>query len=168
MQVLQAGPHKLMLLELDSEFVSNIAKEAGFEFRVEDSPRTLVLDLLATDRQAPLLLFDAADPGNLGWFSRCNFYVDGRSGAVMQTPIAVANLRDRSGHTLPNSVRLQISKELPVTFRMPGKQAVTEQVVYAVLYNLLNALLNTGVGVCGGTVVRPLAGRTETRGSSKN
>jgi hypothetical protein len=168
MQVLQAGPHKFMLLELDSEFVSSIAKEAGFEYRVEDSPRTLVLDLLATDRQAPLLLFDAADPGNLGWFSRCNFYVDGRTGAVMQTPIAVANLRDRSGHTLPNSVRLQISKELPMTFRMPGKQAVTEQVVYAVLYNLLNALLNTGVGVCGGPVVRPLAGRTETRGSSKN
>ena len=31
----------------------------------------------------------------------------------------------------------------------------------AVLYNFLNALLNTGVGVCGGNVVKPLAGRTE-------
>src|SRR3954454_21083763 len=142
MQVLQAGQHKFMLLELDSEFVSSIAKDAGFEHRISENPRAIVLELLAAERQAPLLLFDAADPGNLGWFSRCNFYVDGRTGSVMQTPIAVANLRDRSGHTLPNSVRLQISKELPVTFRMPGKQAVTEQVVYAVLYNLLNALLN--------------------------
>jgi len=146
MQVLQAGPHKYMLLELDSDFVASIVKDAGFEFRVEDTPRCLTLDILAAGRQAPLLLFDASDPGNLGWFSRCNFYVDGRSGAVMQTPISLSNVRDRTGHTLPNSVRLQISKELPVNFRMPGKQAVNEQVVYAVLYNFLNALLNTGVG----------------------
>lgn len=47
---------------------------------------------------------------------------------------------------------------------MPGRQAVSEQVVYQVLYNLLNALLNTGVGVCGGPTVKPLAGRTETIG----
>ncbi|MGH8336517.1 MAG: hypothetical protein ACRETL_06820, partial [Gammaproteobacteria bacterium] len=101
----------------------------------------------------------------LGWFSRCQFYVDGGSGAVLQTPISVANQRDRGGHLLPHSVRLQISKELPASFRLPGKQAVTEQVVYNVLYNLLNALLNTGVGVCGGSVVKPLAGRTETHGA---
>ncbi|MEO7145030.1 MAG: hypothetical protein ABI165_16150 [Bryobacteraceae bacterium] len=165
MQVLQAGPHKFLLLELDVEFVSNIAKQAGFEFKLEDNARTMVLDLTAVDRQAPLLLFDAADPGNLGWFSRCQFYVDGGSGAVLQTPISVANQRDRGGHLLPHSVRLQISKELPASFRLPGKQAVTEQVVYNVLYNLLNALLNTGVGVCGGSVVKPLAGRTETHGA---
>jgi hypothetical protein len=48
---------------------------------------------------------------------------------------------------------------------LPGKQPVTEQMVYAVLYNLLNALLNTGVGVCGGSVIKPLAGRTEPHGS---
>jgi hypothetical protein len=123
------------------------------------------MDLLAADRQAPLLLFDAADPGNLGWFSRCQFYVDGQSGAVLQTPMFLANQRDRSGHTLPHSVRLQITKELPASFRLPGKQPVNEQLIYAVLYNLLNALLNTGVGVCGGRAVKPLAGRTETIGT---
>jgi hypothetical protein len=48
---------------------------------------------------------------------------------------------------------------------MPGKQPVSEQVVYAVFFNLLNALLKTGVGVCGGPIVRPLAGRTETVGT---
>ena len=37
------------------------------------------------------------------------------------SPLSVANQRDRSGHTLPNSIRLQISKELPATFRLPGK-----------------------------------------------
>jgi hypothetical protein len=47
---------------------------------------------------------------------------------------------------------------------MPGRQPVNEQVIYAVLYNLLNALLNTGVGVCGGPGVKPLAGRTESIG----
>jgi hypothetical protein len=47
---------------------------------------------------------------------------------------------------------------------MPGRQPVNEQVVYAILFNFLNALLNTGVGVCGGPAVKPLAGRTENIG----
>src|SRR5215472_2851172 len=161
MQVLQAGRHKLMLLELETEFIENIARQAGFEFRLEDQERRVVLELSAEGRQAPLLLFDASDPGNLGWFSRCQFYVDGTSGTVLQTPIQLANQRDRSGRALPHAIRLQITKELPMTFRLPNKAPVTEQTVYAVLYSFLNALLNTGVGVCGGNVVKPLAGRTE-------
>jgi hypothetical protein len=164
MQVLEAGQNKYLLLELDPESIGNIARQAGFEFKIDDQKRVLSLDLTATDRQAPLLLFDAADPGNLGWFSRCQFYVDGKSGSVLQTPLWVANQRDRHGRTLPHSIRIQIAKELPGTFRMPGRQPVTEQVVYAVLINLLNALLNTGVGVCGGPTVKPLAGRTENIG----
>ena len=164
MQVLEAGSNKYLLLELDPESVGNIAKQAGFEFKIEDQQRVLSLELSATDRQAPLLLFDAADPGNLGWFSRCQFYVDGKSGSVLQTPLSLANQRDRNGRALPHAVRVQIAKELPGTFRMPGRQPVTEQVVYAVLFNLLNALLNTGVGVCGGPIVKPLAGRTENIG----
>jgi hypothetical protein len=165
MQVLQAGSHKLLLLELDPEFIQNIVKQAGFEFKLDENPRQLTLELVASDRQAPLLLFDAADPGNLGWFSRCQFYVDGRTGNVLQTPIALANQRDRSGYTVPNAVRLQIAKEIPADFRMPGKQPVNEQMVYAVLYNLLNALMSVGVGVCGNGIVKPLAGRTETFGA---
>src|SRR4030081_1045412 len=121
MQVLQAGRHKLLLLELDTEFIENIAKQTGFTFKLEDQERRVVLDLSAEGRQAPLLLFDASDPGNLGWFSRCQFYVDGTSGNVLQTPITVANQRDRSGRALPHALRLQIAKELPVTFRMPNK-----------------------------------------------
>ena len=79
----------------------------------------------------------------------------------MQTPITVANKRDRSGHMSSQSVRLKISKELPASFRLPGKQPITEQVFYALLYNFLNALTKTGVAVCGGPLVQPLAGRTE-------
>ena len=164
MQVLEAGPHKYILLELDPEFIGNIARQAGFEFKIDDQARIVSVDLSANDRQAPLLLFDAADPGNLGWFSRCQFYVDGKSGSVLQTPLWLGNQRDRSGRALPHAVRLQIAKELPGTFRMPGRQPINEQVVYAVLFNLLNALLNTGVGVCGGPTVKPLAGRTEAIG----
>jgi hypothetical protein len=122
------------------------------------------IDLSALERQAPLLLFDAADPGNLGWFSRCQFYVDGKNGAILQTPLSIANVADRSGRLLPHAVKLQITKELPGSFRMPGRQPISEQVVYAVFFNLLNALLNTGVGVCGGPTVRPLAGRSESVG----
>jgi hypothetical protein len=164
MQVLEAGANKYLLLELDPEFIGSIARQAGFEFKLDEQPRVLSVDLSATDRQAPLLLFDAADPGNLGWFSRCQFYVDGKSGSVLQTPLSLANLRDKQGRMLPHAVRLQIAKELPNTYRMPGRQPVTEQVVYAVFFNLLNALLNTGVGVCGGPIVKPLAGRTENFG----
>ena len=165
MQVLQAGQHKLILLELEPELVANIAKQAGFDTKLRDSQRSITLDLTAPGRQAPLLLFDAADPANLGWFSRCQFYVDGRSGAVMQTPIHLANKRDRSGHAARNAVRLVISKELPANFRLPGKQPLTEQVFYPLLFNFLTALMKTGVAVCGGGVVQPLAGRTETLGS---
>jgi hypothetical protein len=164
MQVLDAGPNKYILLELDPEFVGNIARQAGFEFKIDDQRRVLSLDLAANGRQAPLLLFDAADPGNLGWFSRCQFYVDGSSGAVLQTPLSLANQRDRLGKMQLNAVRVQIAKELPGSFRMPGRQPINEQVVYAVLLQLLNALLNTGVGVCGGPTVKPLAGRTEKFG----
>ena len=48
---------------------------------------------------------------------------------------------------------------------VPGKQPVNEQMVYHVLTHFLNALMNTGVGVCGGSVVKPLAGRTEAIGT---
>jgi hypothetical protein len=166
MQVVAAGEHKFLQLELDADLVGTIAKQAGFEFRIEESRRSLCVDLLAAERQAPLLLFDAADPGNLGWFSRCQFYVDGKTGAVLQTPMSLANQKDRAGRTLPHAIRLQIAKELPASFRLPGKQPVTEQTVYAVLFNLLNALLNVGVGVCGGSTVKPLAGRTESVGTT--
>ncbi len=164
MQVLQAGQHKLIYLELQPVMVANIARQAGFETRIKDSQRSIQLDLSVPGRQAPLLLFDGADPANLGWFSRCQFYVDGRSGSVMQTPMALSNKRDRGGKAQPNSVRLSISKELPASFRLPGQQSLTEQVFYNLLFNFLNALTKTGVAVCGAGVVQPLAGRTESIG----
>ena len=164
MQVLEAGSDKYLLLEVEPEAVANLARQAGFEIRIEDGSRVMSLELSASERRSPLLLFDAADPGNLGWFSRCQFYVDGKSGSVLQTPLRIANQRDRSGRVVANAIRVQIAKELPGTFRMPNRQPINEQVVYAVLFNLLNALLDTGVGVCGGATVKPLAGRTENIG----
>src|SRR5579884_3404181 len=163
MQVLQAGRHKLILLEIDSATVSVVAQQAGFEARLKETPRSILIDLTAAHRATPLLLFDAADPANLGWFSRCQFYVDGRTGTVLQTPLGLANCRDEEGR-LKQSVKISIAKELPAGFHLPGQQAVTEQVVYALLYNLLVALRNTGVAVCGGPAVVPLAGRTERTG----
>jgi hypothetical protein len=164
MQVLQAGTHKLIYLELQPEMVTSIAKQAGFETRSKDGPRVLQVDLTARDRQSPLLLFDAADPGNLGWFSRCQFYIEGRTGVVMQTPISLANRHDRSGKVQRHAVRISIAKELPATFRLPGKQPLNEQVFYHLLFNFLNALTQTGVALCGGGVVVSLAGRTESVG----
>ncbi len=165
MQVLQAGQHKLLYLELQPEIVTGVARQAGFDTKAKDGPRSLHLDLSTPEREGPLLLFDAADPANLGWFSRCQFYVDGRTGIVMQTPMILANKRDRGGRPLRNSVRLSISKELPVDFRLPGKQPLTEQLFYLLLANFLGALTKTGVALCGAGVVQALAGRTETVGS---
>ena len=165
MQVLQAGQHKLIYLELQTEMVASIARQAGFETKAKDTIRAIQMDLTTPSRQGPLLLFDAADPSNLGWFSRCQFYVDGRSGSVMQTPITLANRRDRGGRVYPNSVRLSIAKELPASFRLPGKQALNEQVFYHLFLNFLRALIENGVAVCGGGSVQPLAGRTESVGT---
>ncbi len=164
MQVIQAGSHQLIALELDPELVSKIARESGFSCNVQDNPRHLMVDLTLDEHEGPLLLFDAAEPANLGWFSRCQFYVDGRTGNVLQTPISIANRKDRSGRILPQSLRLQIFKELPGNFSLPGRQPVSEPLVYGVLANLLGALLENGVAVCGGTIVQPLAGRVEKAG----
>jgi hypothetical protein len=165
MQVLQAGRHKLILLEIDAATLSAVAQQAGFDAKLKDSARSVQIDLTADQRETPLLLFDAADPANLGWFSRCQFYVDGRTGGVMQTPMSVANKRDRAGRNLSNGLRLRIAKELPASFRLPGKQPMTEQVFYAMFNNFLQALIRTGVAICGGSLVQPLAGRSETPGS---
>ena len=164
MQVLQAGQYKLIYLELQPEMVTNIARQVGFETKAKDGPRSIQLDLTTPAREAPLLLFDASDPANLGWFSRCQYYVDGRTGCVMQTPLTLANKRNRGGAAHRNSVRLSISKELPATFRLPGKQPVTEQVLYSLLFSFLTALIRNGVAVCGSGVVQPLAGRSESVG----
>ena len=158
-QVLQAGDRQLICLELEPELVSKIARQVGFTCEVSESKRGLLAELRVEGREAPLLLFDAAEPANLGWFSRCQFYVDGHTGAVLQTPMYMANLKDSSGRPLSNSIRLQISKEIPVSFKVAGRQQVNEQVVYSVLASLLAALLETGVAICGGSLVKPLAGR---------
>lgn len=165
MQMLDAGKHKMVLLELDLEELQAMLEQLGFHYKIEERKRHVQLELMAIDRDSPLLLFDASDPGNLGWFSRCQFYVDGISGSVLQTPIAVANIRDISGYLIPNAVKVQITKELPSEFKLPGKQPLSEELVYKLLANFLTALLSVGVAVCGPGPVKPLAGRTDAVGS---
>jgi len=151
----------MVLLELDGDVLRRGAEELGYACTVDDCPRHTLLNLSAPDRETPLLLFDAADPGNTGWFSRCQFYVDARTGGVLQTPFSVANRKDPEGRVVPRALRLQIAKELPAHFHLPGRQPVNEKVLYSVLFNLLAALQKVGVGVCGQGVVRPLAGRVD-------
>ena len=117
--------------------MAEVARQAGFESRMRDNERSIEMDLVALNRNSPLLLFDASDPANLGWFSRCQFYIDGRTGEVMQTPTPISNKKDRAGKSQSTSVRLRISKELPVSFRLPGKQPITKQVFYALFQNFL-------------------------------
>jgi hypothetical protein len=161
MQLIQAGRHQLVALEFDAELLRQGARETGFEIEIDDQPRVTNVTLKARERDTPLLLFDASDPANTGWFSRCMFYVDGRTGAVLQTPFIVANVLDVQGRPNPRSLSLQILKELPQHFRLPGRQPLAEKAIYAVLYNFLNALQKVGVGVCGMGSVRAVAGRID-------
>ncbi len=160
---IQAGERDLIELEPDHETIHNLASQAGFDCNIDENDRALTLEAKPQATQDPLVLFDAGDPANIGWFSRCQFYVDGLSGAVLQTPLTLANCRDPDGGLL-QQVRIGVSKELPMTFKLPGNQAVNEQVVYALLYNLLVALRDTGVAICGQGTVSPLAGRAEKVG----
>lgn len=161
MQLLQAGSHRLVLLEYDLEALSSVAHQSDFQVEIQETPRAVILDLWTEKRQVPLLLFDAAEPANLGWFSRCQFYVDGATGNVLQTPISLGNKRDRTGNLIPDALRLRLAKEIPADFRLPGKQPLSEQVVYGLLFNLLQAIQQVGVAVCGGPVFQPLSGRRE-------
>jgi hypothetical protein len=161
MQLLQAGKHRLLLLEYDLEQLTQVCQQAGFAVTIEETSLALTLDLTATERQVPLLVFDAAEPANLGWFSRCQFYIDGATGNVLQTPISVGNKRGPRGQLELEGVRLRLAKELPPGFKLPGRQSVSEQVIYGLLFNLLSAMLQAGVAVCGRGVFRPLHGRRE-------
>ena len=165
MQLLQAGTHRLVLLEYDLEAVASVAHQTDFQVEIQETPRALILDIWTEKRKVPLLLFDAAEPANLGWFSRCQFYVDGATGNVLQTPISVGNKRDRSGNLIPDALRVRMAKEVPENFRLPGKQPLNEQVIYGLLFNLFQALQQVGVAVCGGPVFVPWSGRREGPGS---
>lgn len=157
--MLQAGGHQLMLLELESDLLKQGARETGYDCEVTEGDRMVTLDLESTGEE-PLLLFNASDPGNSGWFSRCQFYADGYTGAVLQTPFLIAHKRS-GGRIQKRALRLQIRKELPLHFRLPGRQPVNEKVLYSVLFNFLNALRNTGVGVCAGPLLSPLADKND-------
>ena len=156
MQVVHAGIEQLIVLELDVEFLETVARQAGFSCVIHDESRHLTMDLTASERKSPLLLFDASNPSNTGWFSRCQFYIDGANGRVMQTPLIVANRRERSGKAHPLALRLQVTKELPLGYKLPGHAQVTEQAMYALVFNFLLSVVNNGVGICGGPVVSAL------------
>ena len=69
MQLIQAGKHQFVVLEFDHDLLRQGAQETGFEIEIDDQPRVLNVLLRAPGRDSPLLLFDASDPANTGWFS---------------------------------------------------------------------------------------------------
>ena len=157
MRILNAGDQELIGLEPQPDIVVSLATQAGFDCHLIEDDRRVILELQPTVKSKAILLFDAAHPANLGWFSRCQFYVNGLSGAVLRTPLTISNWRDGQGRPL-QGLRINLSKELPRTFRLPGHDTVSEQVIYTILYNFLVALLQTGVAICGRGSVEPLAG----------
>jgi hypothetical protein len=161
MRFLQAGNQKLVALEPEHEIVEDLVSQAGFKCKLEEDDRQLVIELKPASAASTIRLFEAADAANREWFSDCQFYVDAFSGAVLQTPLTIANCHNSQGRLLPK-LRVAISKELPAAFRLPGRQSVSEQVVYALLYNFLVALKESGVAICGRGGIQPLAGGQST------
>ncbi len=157
MRLLQAGEQQLIVLEPDRQILRQLVRQAGFTCKIAEEERRVVLEVRSQDAGEPLLLFDALDPANLGWFSRCQFYVDGNSGVVLQTPLWLANYYD-GGKPARDCLLVSLATELPAGFRLAGRQNINEQVVYTLLFNLLNALRGAGVAVCGRRGIRPLAG----------
>ena len=162
MRYVQAGDQQLVALDPDHDTLRQLVKQAGYSCEITKETRRVSLDVRALESSRPLLLFDASDPANLGWFSRCQFYVDSISGVVLQTPLQVANCYDR-GELAHDRLRVSMATELPAAFRLPGRRSLTEQVVYALIYNLLTALHETGVALCGSGGIRPLAGTNRKR-----
>ena len=157
MRILQAGKQQLISLEPEHDIIENLVAQAGYECSLEETEQLIVVEVKPASATDPILLFDAADSANHAWFSRCQFYVNAVSGAVLQTPLTIATCRDAEGQPL-RRLRIALSKELPASFRLPGDQTVSEQVVYAILYRLLVALRETGVAICGKGGVEALAG----------
>jgi hypothetical protein len=156
MRFLQAGNQKLVALEPEHEVIENLVEQAGFKCKLEEDDRRLLLELKAP-ASTTIRLFDASDEANRAWFASCQFYADAVSGAVLQTPLTISNCYDRQGR-LTQGLRIALSKELPATFRLPGRQSVSERLVYALLYNFLLALTQSGVAICGRGGIRPLVG----------
>lgn len=157
MRYVQAGDQQLVALDPDDDILRQLVHQAGYSCEISKEKRRVSLDVRAMESTKPLLLFDASDPANLGFFSRCQFYVDAASGVVLQTPLQVANCF-KGEKLLRNRLRVSLTTEIPAAFRLPGRRNLTEQVVYALLYNLLTALQETGVALCGTTGLRPLTG----------
>ncbi|MDE0101520.1 MAG: hypothetical protein OXN89_04005 [Bryobacterales bacterium] len=157
MRYVQAGEHRLIVLDPDQQTLKQVVHQAGYSGRITKEARRVSMEVRPREPDGPLLLFDASDPANLGWFSRCQFFVDSVSGVVLQTPLVVANCIKGSGIDRER-LRVSVSTELPAGFRLPGKRGLSEQVVYAMLYNFLHALRSTGVALCGTSGVLPLTG----------
>lgn len=157
MRYVQAGEQQLVALDPDHETLQKLVQQAGFSCEITEERRRVILEIRALEPNGPLLLFDASDPANLGWFSRCQFYVDSISGVVLQTPLLLSNCYE-SGEVQRDRLRISLATELPAGFRLPGKRSLSEHVIYALLFNLLTALRESGVALCGAQGLRPLAG----------
>ncbi|MDE0627347.1 MAG: hypothetical protein OXH99_13180 [Bryobacterales bacterium] len=157
MRYLQAGEQQLVVLDPDNNTLRQLVHQAGYSCKIFPDRRRVKLEVTVLEGGGPLLLFDASDPSNLGWFSRCQFYVDSVSGVVLQTPLVVSNCFT-DGKLARDRVSISVATELPAEFRLPGKRGLTEQVVYALIYNLLTALRETGVALCGAFGIQPLTG----------
>lgn len=162
MHYVEARGQRLVALEPDQATLHSLAEQAGYLCEIEESERQIVLELSPANSQEPLVLFDASDPANLGWFSRCQFYVDGLSGRILQTPLTLSNIRIGK-RVQPDRIQVALSTELPANFLLPGRRNVSEQVIYSLLFNLLTALRENGVAVCGKGSVEPLTGNRSVK-----
>ena len=154
MQVLQAGPHKLLLLETDREFMSEkVARQAGFEFRYEEESRRVLLDLNAETPPKPPCCCSTPPipPTSAGFRAASSMWMALAARCCETHPSSSPTSATAAAVRCPTTIRLQIQQGAAgESFRRsPTRRPSPSETVYSVLFNFLNALLNTGVGVCG-------------------
>ena len=71
MQLLQAGTHRLVLLEYDLEAVASVAHQTDFQVEIQETPRALILDIWTEKRKVPVKRIGGRDARKLNeieWF----------------------------------------------------------------------------------------------------
>jgi len=112
------GAAQVIYLELQPEMVASIARQAGFETQGQGfAAHRIHLDLSAPVRQAAFAALRCGRSGQSRLVSPLPVYVARAHGAIMQTPMTLANkARTRGGKAQFHAVRLTICKKLPASF----------------------------------------------------
>ena len=99
----------------------SIARQAGFETKAKDFAANHPSRLERAGAPGASVLLRCSRSGQSRLVLALPVLRGRAHGSIMQTPMTLANKRDRGGKAQFHAVRLTICKELPAAFRLPGR-----------------------------------------------